>query len=79
MLQNFSVAKAELRARVSRPKTSSSPPVSFIAGRPKDEILNLIESVSEDFLFYSCYFCESSYLFYLSFNFDFCVSKIMHL
>ena len=25
------------------------------------------------------YFCESSYLFYLRFNFDFCVSKIMHL
>ena len=29
--------------------------------------------------FQCCYFCESSYLFYLSFNFDFCVSKIMHL
>ena len=28
---------------------------------------------------YSCYFCESSYLFYLSFNFDFYVSKIMLL
>ena len=26
-----------------------------------------------------CYFCESSCLFYLSFNFDFYVSKIMHL
>ena len=26
-----------------------------------------------------CYFCESSYFFYLSFNFDFFVSKIMHL
>ena len=26
-----------------------------------------------------CYFCESSWLFYLSFNFDFYVSKIMHL
>ena len=25
------------------------------------------------------YFCESSCLFYLSFNFDFYVSKIMHL
>ena len=24
-------------------------------------------------------FCESSCLFYLNFNFDFCVSKIMHL
>ena len=26
-----------------------------------------------------CYFCEPSCLFYLSFNFDFYVSKIMHL
>ena len=26
-----------------------------------------------------CYFCESSCLFYLSFNFDFYVSKKMHL
>ena len=25
------------------------------------------------------YFCESSCLYYLSFNFDFCVPKIMHL
>ena len=29
--------------------------------------------------FLSCYFCESSCLFYLSFNFDFYVSKIIHL
>ena len=29
--------------------------------------------------FQCCYFCESSCLFYLSFNFDFCVSEIMHL
>ena len=29
--------------------------------------------------FQCCYFCESSCLFYLSFNFDFHVSKIMHL
>ena len=29
--------------------------------------------------FQCCYFCESSCLFYLSFNFYFCVSKIMHL
>ena len=29
--------------------------------------------------FQCCYFCESSCLFYLSFKFDFCVSKIMHL
>ena len=29
--------------------------------------------------FQCCYLCESSCLFYLSFNFDFCVSKIMHL
>ena len=29
--------------------------------------------------FQCCYFCESSCLFYLSFNFDFYVSKIMHL
>ena len=29
--------------------------------------------------FQCCYFCESSCLFYPSFNFDFYVSKIMHL
>ena len=29
--------------------------------------------------FQCCNFCESSCLLYLSFNFDFCVSKIMHL
>ena len=29
--------------------------------------------------FQCCYFCESSCLFYLSFNSDFYVSKIMHL
>ena len=29
--------------------------------------------------FLCCYFCESSCLFYLSFNFDFYVSGIMHL
>ena len=29
--------------------------------------------------FQCCYFCESSCLFYLSFNFDLYVSKIMHL
>ena len=29
--------------------------------------------------FQCCYFCESSCLFYLSFNFYFYVSKIMHL
>ena len=29
--------------------------------------------------FQCCYFCESSCLFYLSFNFDFYFSKIMHL
>ena len=29
--------------------------------------------------FQCCYFYESSCLFYLSFNFDFYVSKIMHL
>ena len=29
--------------------------------------------------FQCCYYCESSCLFYLSFNFDFYVSKIMHL
>ena len=29
--------------------------------------------------FLCCYFCESSCLFYLIFNFDFNVSKIMHL
>ena len=29
--------------------------------------------------FQCCYFCESACLFYLSFNSDFYVSKIMHL
>ena len=29
--------------------------------------------------FQCCYFCESSYLFYLRFNFDLYVSKTMHL
>ena len=29
--------------------------------------------------FCCCYFCESSYLFYLRFNFDFYVSKMVHL
>ena len=29
--------------------------------------------------FQCCYYCESSCLFYLSFESDFCVSKIMHL
>ena len=29
--------------------------------------------------FQCCYFCEPSCLFYLGFNFDFYVSKIMHL
>ena len=31
--------KAEVRARVGRPQTSSSPPVIFIAGRPKADLL----------------------------------------
>ena len=31
--------KAELRARVGRPQTSLSPPVIFIAGRPKATLL----------------------------------------
>ena len=31
--------KAELRARVGRPQTSWSPPVIFIAGRPKVALL----------------------------------------
>ena len=31
--------KAKLRARVGRPQTSSSPPVIFIAGRPKAALL----------------------------------------
>ena len=41
----------------------------------------LINWVSVSFApeFLCCYFCESSCLFYLSFNFDFYVSKIMHL
>ena len=38
---------------------------------------NWLVSFAPEFL--CCYFCESSCLFYLSFNFDFYVSKIMHL
>ena len=33
------VTKAEARARVGRPQTSSSPPVFFIAGRRKAALL----------------------------------------
>ena len=33
------LTKAEARARVGRPQTSSSPPVIFIAGRPKAALL----------------------------------------
>ena len=33
------VASNRLRARVGRPQTSSSPPVIFIAGRPKAALL----------------------------------------
>ena len=39
--------------------------------------INWWVSFAPEFQF--CYFCESSCLFYLSFNFDFYVSKIMHL
>ena len=35
------------------------------------------QSVAPDF--HCCYFCKSSCLFCLRFNFDFYVSKIMHL
>ena len=35
----FVDALSELRARVGRPQTSSSPPVIFIAGRPKAALL----------------------------------------
>ena len=59
--------------------------LSFFPRDVLDEIFNLIESVSEDFPSYSfrsivvllvgfCYFCESSCLFYLRFDFDFHVS-----
>ena len=34
--------KAELRARVGQPQTSWSPPVIFIAGRPKAALLFLV-------------------------------------
>ena len=60
--------------------------LSFFPRGVLDEILNLIESVSEDFPSYSfapdfqCWcFCESPGLFYLRLIFDFYVSKIMHL
>ena len=33
------LSKAEARARAGRPQTSSSPPVIFIAGRPKAALL----------------------------------------
>ena len=51
--------------------------LSFFPLDVLDEIWDLIESVSEGLLVYSCYFCESSCLFYLIFNFDFYVSKII--
>ena len=35
----YLVNKTEERARVGRPQTSSSPPVIFIAGRPKAALL----------------------------------------
>ena len=35
----FGFKLVELRARVGRPQTSSSPPVIFIAGRPKAALL----------------------------------------
>ena len=37
---------------------------------------NWLDSLAPEFQ--CCYFCESSCLFYLSFNFDFYVSKIIH-
>ena len=40
-------------------------------------VLNWWVSFAPDFQ--CCYFCESSCLFYLRFNFYFYVSKIMHL
>ena len=51
--------------------------------RSKDYFLLRLVSVDETWVsfaqeFQCCYFCESSCLFYLSFNFDFYVSKIMH-
>ena len=52
--------------------------LSFFPLDVLDEIWDLIESVSGGFLTNSCYFCESSCLFYLIFNFDFYVSRIMH-
>ena len=36
---NSAFSKAEARARVGRPQTSSSPPIIFIAGRPKAALL----------------------------------------
>ena len=53
--------------------------LSFFPLDVLDEIRDLTESVSEGFLTYSYFVCESSCLFYLSFNSDFYVSKIMHL
>ena len=43
--------------------------------RPSQAVLGWAYRAPE---FQCCYFCESSCLFYLSFNFDFYVSKIMH-
>ena len=37
--RKMKVIITELRARVGRPQTSSSPPVIFIAGRPKAALL----------------------------------------
>ena len=61
-------------------------PFSFASKRSTDleliyslqlELFNWWVSFAPEFQF--CYFCEPSCLFYLSFNFDFYVSKIMHL
>ena len=46
----------------------------FVSGYQSFYIFKLSIAIS-----ISIYFCESSCLFYLSFNFDFYVSKIMHL
>ena len=67
------------------PKSPKNPNRRAALGRPAIKITGGLQLswfnwwVSFAPEFQCCYFCESSCLFYLRFNFDFCVSKIMHL
>ena len=64
------------RRQITLPEKASA---NSILGYPRSGLswYNWRVSFAPDFQ--CCYFCESSYLFFLGFNFDFYVSKIMHL